>query len=118
LAGKIMLKKLWQAAIYSMQGFASAIEHEFAFRLEIFIASIAIPLAIYFGHSNFEKALLVSSLLLVFIAELLNSAIEAVVDLISLEHSTLAGRAKDLGSATVFVACANVVVIWLGAFIG
>jgi len=111
-----MIKKLWQATKYSMQGLASAIEHEFAFRLEIFIASIALPVALYFGHSGIEKALLISTILLVFMAELLNSAIEAVVDRISLEHSPLAGRAKDLGSAAVFIACLNVVVVWLCVF--
>lgn len=100
-----------------MQGLASAIEHEFAFRLEIFIASIAIPMALYFGHSGLEKALLISTVLLVFIAELLNSAIEAMVDQISLEHVPLAGRAKDLGSAAVFIACINTSVVWLCVFL-
>ncbi len=112
-----MFKKLWQATRYSMQGLASAIEHEFAFRLEIFIASIAIPVAIYFGHNGFEKALLISVILLVFIVELLNSAVEAVVDLVSLEQQVLAGRAKDLGSAAVFIACTNFIVVWLCIFI-
>lgn len=101
------------ATRYSLQGLTSAIEHEFAFRLEIFIASIAIPLALYLGHSGVEKALLIGSLLLVFIVELLNSAVEAVVDRISLDQHPLSGRAKDLASAAVFIACLNVVAVWL-----
>ena len=117
LFGKInnsmnMFKKLWQATKYSMQGLTSAIEHEFAFRLEIFIAAIAVPMALYFSKTGLERALLLGSLLLVFIVELLNSAVEAVVDRISLEHHSLSGRAKDLGSAAVFVACLNVLVVW------
>jgi diacylglycerol kinase (ATP) len=111
-----ILKKLWQASRYSMQGLASAVEHEFAFRLEIFISAIAIPVALYFGRSGTDKALLVGSLLLVFMVELMNSAIEAVVDRISLKPHVLAGRAKDLGSAAVFVACINVVVTWFCLF--
>ena len=108
-----MIKKLWQATKYSMQGLASAIEHEFAFRLEIFFAAIAVPLALYFAKTGLERAVLIGSLLLVFIVELLNSAVEAVVDRISLEQHPLAGRAKDLGSAAVLIACLNVVVVWL-----
>ena len=107
-----MLKKLWCAAGYSLQGLASAIEHEFAFRLEIFVAAIAIPCAFYFGKTGIEKALLIGSLMLVLITELANSAIEAVVDRIGLDQNELSGRAKDLGSATVFMACVNVLVIW------
>lgn len=107
-----MFKKLWQATRYSMQGLACAIEHEFAFRLEIFVTAIAIPMALYFAKSGLEKALLIGSLLLVFIIELLNSAIEAVVDRISLDQHPLSGRAKDLGSAAVFIACLNVIVVW------
>lgn len=99
-----------------MQGLASAIEHELAFRLEIFSSAIAIPFALYFGHSRLEKALLISVILLVFIIELLNSAVEAVVDRISTEQHPLAGRAKDLGSAAVFVACINVIVVWFCIF--
>ena len=112
-----LFKKLWQATCFSMQGLASAIEHELAFRLEIFIAAIAIPCAIYFGHNGFEKALLIFAILLVFIVELLNSAVEAVVDRISLEQHPLAGRAKDLGSAAVFISCLNVIIVWGCVFI-
>jgi diacylglycerol kinase (ATP) len=107
-----VVHKLLLASKYSMQGLASAIEHEFAFRLEIFIAAVAIPFAVYFGNGGIEKALLIGSLLLVFIVELLNSAVEAVVDRISDEQHPLAGRAKDMGSAAVFMACINVLVIW------
>lgn len=107
-----VIKKLWQAFQYSLQGLASAIEHELAIRLEIFVSAIAIPLALYFGHSPLEKALLIASLLLVFIIELLNSAIEAVVDRIGPEHHPLSGRAKDMGSAAVLIACINALVVW------
>tara|TARA_B110000879_G_C11129257_1_gene495277 strand:- start:494 stop:850 length:357 start_codon:yes stop_codon:yes gene_type:complete len=113
---KTLIKKLWLATGYSLQGLASAVEHEFAFRLEIFIAAIALPLALYFGNGGVEKALLIGALLLVFIVELLNSAVEAVVDRIGLEQNELSGRAKDLGSATVFVACLNVLMVWACIF--
>lgn len=111
-----MLKKLWCATGYSLQGLASAIEHEFAFRLEIFIGAIAFPCAFYFGKTGTEKALLVGSLMLVLISELANSAIEAVVDRIGLDKNELSGRAKDLGSATVFMACVNVIAVWFCIF--
>ena len=107
-----MFKKLLHATRYSLHGFASAIEHEFAFRLEIFVAALAIPFAIFLGHSGFEKALLIAVLMLVLIVELINSAIEAIVDRISEEKHELSKRAKDLGSAAVFLSCLNVVVVW------
>jgi diacylglycerol kinase (ATP) len=113
---KTLIKKLWLSTGYSLQGLARAIEHEFAFRLEIFIGAIAFPIALYFGSGGVEKALLVSSLLLVYITELANSAIEAVVDRISLKNHELSGRAKDLGSATVLVACLNVIAVWSCVF--
>lgn len=113
---KTLVKKLLHATGYSLKGLASAIEHEFAFRLEIFIGAFAFPCAFYFGQTGTEKALLVSSLLLVYITELANSAIEAVVDRIGLEKHELSGRAKDLGSATVFMACINVIAVWSSIF--
>jgi diacylglycerol kinase (ATP) len=70
------------------------------------------PLALYFGQSNIERTILVASLILVLVVELLNSAIEAVVDRISDEQHELSGRAKDIGSAAVFISLANVVIVW------
>lgn len=109
---KRIVRKLIEATRFSLQGLASAIEHELAFRLEIFVAALIVPFAIAFGHTGVEKALLIGSVLLVFMAELINSAIEAVVDRISPELHPLSGRAKDLGSAAVFIACINAVVVW------
>lgn len=97
-----------------MAGLSAAIQNEVAFRLEIFLAAIMIPLAFFLGKTPLQKSLLISSILLVFVIELLNSAIEAVVDRIGTEHHDLSGRAKDLGSAAVFIALIMLVVIWGG----
>ncbi len=106
------LSHVLKAFGYSMQGLAAATRHEEAFRLELIALAPMLPLAIILGQTGVERALLVGSLLLVLVVELINSAIEAVVDRISLEHHTLAGRAKDIGSAAVFLALVNVVAVW------
>ncbi len=112
-----LLKKavchLWQASAHSLRGIAAAEKTEFAFRLELLLSLAVIPLAFYVSVAGVETALLVGSWLFVLVTELLNSAIETVVDRIGTEHNTLSGRAKDLGSAAVFVACFNCVVVWL-----
>jgi diacylglycerol kinase (ATP) len=107
------LKRLLNAAIFSWQGFRAAFRYEEAFRQEVFILIIAIPLALWLGDSNIEKILLIGSIVLLMMVELLNSAIEAVVDLISDEWSELAGRAKDMGSAAVFLAMLNAGLTWV-----
>lgn len=96
-----------------MRGFQAAIEHEFAFRLEIFLSAFLIPLALFLGPTPSEKTLLLISWLIVPLAELINSAIETTIDRIGLEHDVLSGRAKDLGSACVFMACTLWCCTWL-----
>jgi len=100
------------AAGYSMKGLKAAFIHEEAFRLELMAMVVMLPLAIWLGQSAVEMALLIGSLLLVLFAELVNSAIEAVVDRIGVEHHELSGRAKDIGSAGVFIALIIVAVVW------
>ncbi len=106
------LRHILQATGYSMKGLKAAYTHEEAFRLELLAMVVMVPLAIWLGQRAVEWALLISSLLLVLFAELVNSALEAVVDRVSVEHHELSGRAKDIGSAGVFIALANVAVVW------
>ena len=111
--GKTGLQRLINAASYSFSGLAAAARHEDAFRQELILAAVLVPLGLALGSSGVERALLVGSVLLVLIVELFNSAIEATVDRVSLEDHKLAKRAKDIGSAAVMLALANVVVVWL-----
>ncbi|WP_457573700.1 diacylglycerol kinase [Desulfolithobacter sp.] len=106
------LRHVYQAMIHSFRGLAAAFRYEEAFRLELLAVLLMLPLVFWLGDSGMERALLAGSLLLVLIAELINSAIEAVVDRISLEYHDLSGRAKDIGSAAVFMTLVNVTVIW------
>jgi diacylglycerol kinase (ATP) len=106
------LTHILQAARYSMQGLKAAITHEEAFRLELMAMVVLLPLAIWLGQGAVERALLVGSLLLVLLVELTNSALEAVVDRVGVEHHELSGRAKDIGSAAVFIALLNVIAVW------
>lgn len=106
------LAHIIKAGGYSMKGLRAAFIHEEAFRLELMAMVVMLPLAIWLGQGAVELALLVGSLLLVLIAELVNSALEAVVDRIGVEHHELSGRAKDIGSAAVFIAMMNVIVVW------
>jgi diacylglycerol kinase (ATP) len=116
--GKTGLRRLVNAARYSAQGFASAYRDEAAFRQEV-LATVALGVvALLSGASGTGKALMIGSLLLVLVVELLNSAIEAAVDRVSLDRHPLAGQAKDLGSAAVAVALVNVVVIWALVLVG
>jgi len=110
--GKTGLRRMWNALFYSMDGFRAAFRHEDAFRQEVLLACLLIPFAVFLPATGAGKALMVGSVLLVLIVELLNSAVEATVDRISLENHLLAKRAKDLGSAAVFVSLVNVVVVW------
>jgi diacylglycerol kinase (ATP) len=97
---------------WSMAGLRAAIRHEEAVRIELFFLALLTPVGLWLGENGTERALLLGSLLLVLIVELLNSAIEAVVDRVGTEHHELSGRAKDIGSAAVFVALLNVGLVW------
>lgn len=110
--GKKGLRRLWNALGYSRDGLAAAWKNEAAFREEILLASIAMPLAIYLGKTGVERALMLGSILLILIVEILNSAIEAVVDKASPEMHELAKRAKDMGSAAVLFSLINAAIIW------
>ncbi|MBS4095990.1 MAG: diacylglycerol kinase [Sulfuricella sp.] len=112
LKGKTGLKRVWNATLYSFAGLGAAWKHEDAFRQETLLALAMLPLAWLLGDNNLARAAMIASVLLVLIVELLNSAIEAVVDRISLENHHLAKRAKDIGSAAVFLSLINVLVIW------
>lgn len=110
--GKTGLLRVWNAFHYSLDGLRAAWRHEDAFRQEMVLALLMVPLAIWLGEGALERALMIGSVLLVLIVELLNSAIEATVDRISLERHRLAKRAKDVGSAAVLIALINVAVVW------
>ncbi|MEI7456204.1 MAG: diacylglycerol kinase [Nitrosomonadales bacterium] len=110
--GKTGLRRLLNAFGYSLAGFRAAFKHEDAFRQEALLAAILIPLAFWLSVSMTGRALMIGSVLLVIIVELLNSAIEATVDRISLDSHDLAKRAKDIGSAAVLVSLINATVIW------
>ena len=109
---KTGLKRILKAFDYSMDGLKVAYQHEHAFRQELFLAAILIPLALYLEPGMIGRVLMIASVLLVLVVELLNSAIEAAVDRISLENHDLIKRAKDMGSAAVFIALLNVAVTW------
>lgn len=110
--GKTGLVRLWNALGYSRDGLAAAWKNEAAFRQELLLASIAIPLALYLGQSGVDRALLIGSIILILIVEILNSAVEAVVDKASPEKHELAKRAKDMGSAAVLLSLINAAVVW------
>ena len=110
--GKVGIKRLVNAFGYSIAGTLAAFKHEDAFRQEVILAAILTPIAIYYGETAIDQALMISSLLLIIIVELLNSSIEATVDRISIKHHKLAKRAKDIGSAAVFFSLINAAVIW------
>lgn len=111
--GKTGFTRVWNAAGYSIAGLKAAFRHEPAFRQEVLLTAILIPLALLLPASGGGKALMVASVLLLLVVELLNSAIEAAVDRISLDDHALARRAKDIGSAAVMLALINVPVVWL-----
>lgn len=110
--GKTGVKRVWNAMFYSKAGLQAAFQHEDAFRMEVVLAAILIPLALFMPVSGLGKAILVGSVLVVLIVELLNSAIEAAVDHASLAEHPLAKRAKDIASAAVFISLVLVVSVW------
>lgn len=107
------MTRIWRATGYSAHGLRAAWRYESAFRQELVLAVLLAPCAFWIGQSATQIALLLATLLVALVTELLNSAIESIVDRIGPEHHELAGRAKDMGSAAVFVALALVVVVWL-----
>ena len=110
--GKTGIKRLANAFRYSVAGTFAAFKHEDAFRQEVILSAVLIPLAIYLGQAGIEQALMIASVLLVIIVELLNSSVEATVDRISVKRHKLSKRAKDIGSAAVFFSLINAAVIW------
>jgi len=116
--GKTGLRRIWNALFYSIDGLKAAYRHEDAFRQEVWLALVLIPLALFLPVSGIGKALMMASVLMVLIVELLNSAVEATVDRVSLEHHRLAKRAKDIGSAAVLFSLINVAVVWLLVLFG
>ena len=105
--------RILKATVWSLQGLRAAWMHESSFRLEVYLLVVMAPLALWLGQSGLERALLIGSCLLVLAAELLNSAIEAVIERYGPEHHELAGRAKDMGSAAVFLTLAMAALTWL-----
>jgi diacylglycerol kinase (ATP) len=111
--GATGVRRLVNATRNSLEGLAAAVRHEAAFRQELLLAAVLVPLGLWLGNDGVERALLVGSMLMVLVVELLNSAIEAVVDRVSLENHELARRAKDYGSAAVMMALAATATVWL-----
>lgn len=105
--------RIIKATQYSWQGLCAAYRYEAAFRQEIWLCLVLVPLGLYLGESGLEKALLVGCVLLIPVVEILNSAIEAVVDRFGDEMHELSGRAKDMGSAAVALVIGLVVVVWI-----
>ena len=112
------VRRVINATRNSFAGFAEAVRCEDAFRQELALAAVLVPLAFWAGHNGFERALLIGSVLLVLIVELLNSAIEATLDRISFENHHLAKRAKDIGSAAVMLALVCAGLTWLLILVG
>jgi diacylglycerol kinase (ATP) len=110
--GKTGLTRVWNAFRYSLAGLAAAYRHEDAFRQEVLLAAILIPAALFCPVSPVEKGVMIACVLLVIIVELLNSAVEAAIDRISLDRHLLSKRAKDIGSAAVLIALVNVAIVW------
>ena len=103
---------IWRATVWSLQGLRAAWLHESSFRLEVYLFLVLGPLGALLGGTGVERALLVGSCLLVMAMELMNAAMEAVIERYGAEHHELAGRAKDMGSAAVFVLMMNVILVW------
>jgi diacylglycerol kinase (ATP) len=105
-------RRVMMATKWSLQGLRFAWLYESSFRLEVYLLAVLGPLGLWLGQSPVERVLLVGSGLLVLGMELLNSAVEAVIERYGAEHHEMAGRAKDMGSAAVFVLMINVVMTW------
>ncbi len=116
--GKTGLRRVWSAFNYSIAGLKAAYLCEDAFRQEVWLAVLLIPVACLLPVPWLGRGLMIASLLVVLVVELLNSAIEAVVDRVSLENHRLAKRAKDIGSAAVLLALLNVCAVWMLVLFG
>ena len=112
------LVRIMRALGASVHGLAGAFREEAAFRQELALAALVIPLGLWLGHSGVERALLIAPMLLILIVELLNSAIEATVDRIGFERHKLAGLAKDIGSAAVLMSFVLLTAVWLLVLLG
>ena len=112
------IRRLIRAFRYSFNGLRDAFIGEAAFRQEVLLVLILSPVAIWMGGNNVERALMIGSLLVVLIVELLNTAIETAIDRIDLEVNDLSRRAKDLGSAAVFLSLTLVAVVWTLILVG
>lgn len=110
--GKTGIARILKATQYSWQGLTAAWKHEAAFRQELLLVLIGIPLAFWLAENRSELLWLILPLFILIIAELINSALEAAIDRIGDEHHALSGRAKDIGSAIVFVSLLLLMVIW------
>lgn len=110
--GETGFKRIFSALRYSVKGLRCCWNNEAAFRQELLACIILVPLALYLGNSGLEQAALIGSCVLVLIVEVLNSAVEAVVDRVGHEHHELSGLAKDLGSAAVTLSLINVAIVW------
>ncbi len=111
-SGHTGFTRVVKATQYSLQGIRAAYRHEEAFRQEVWLCLVLIPLGLYLGETRVEKTLLVASVILLPLVEILNSAIEAVVDRFGAEHHELSGRAKDMGSAAVMLAIILLASVW------
>jgi diacylglycerol kinase (ATP) len=111
--GRTGLRRAWNATRYSLAGLAAAARHEAAFRELLVLLVVAVPLALWLAADGVSRALLIGSVLLALIVEMVNAAVEATVDRVSLENHPLAKRAKDIGSAAVMLALVNAAVVWL-----
>jgi len=108
------LKRVFFAAGYSWKGFKSTWKHEAAFRQEVILFTLMAPLAFWIGDTASERVILIAVLLIVLVVELLNSAVESVVDRIGEDYHKLSGRAKDQGSAAVFLSFFIAILVWGG----
>jgi len=106
-------QRVWRAGGYSVQGLRAAFTHEAAFRQELLLVAVLTPCAFFVGRTPAQVLLLLGSLVAVLVVELLNSAVEALADAVSMEHHPLLGRAKDMGSAAVLLTLCLTAVIWL-----
>jgi diacylglycerol kinase (ATP) len=111
--GQTGLRRILSATRNSLEGFVAALRHEDAFRQELAMAAVLVPIGLWLGENGIERALLVAAVLFVLVVELLNSAVEATVDRISFDNHRLAKRAKDIGSAAVMLSIATAALVWL-----
>ena len=111
--GKTGLKRVWNALFYSIDGLVSAWRHESAFRQELMLAAVLLPVALLLPATWTQKAILCATIALVLIVELLNSAVEATIDRFGPEQHALSGRAKDIGSAAVLLSISLAALVWL-----